>query len=114
MRSAADPPFEFTVERIIRAEDLPIPTLAESQRAKNSAASHQSLKLDVVILNHVRHVLGLNRGNKLRAARQLGIGRSTLYRILGHHSTSAPWAPVTRRAGSEQAISLPGCSTLDE
>ncbi len=90
MQSTADPPFVFTVERIIRAEDLPIPTAAESQRAKNPAASHQNLNLDVVILNHVRYVLRLNRGNKLRAARQLGISRSTLYRILGRDSIRTP------------------------
>jgi transcriptional regulator of acetoin/glycerol metabolism len=43
-----------------------------------------SLNLDAVILSHVRYVLYLNQGNKLQTARQLGIGRSTLYRILGH------------------------------
>ena len=32
--------------------------------------------------NHVQHVLELNRGNKLRAGRQLSISRATLYRIL--------------------------------
>ena len=44
------------------------------------------LSLDVVIRRHVQHVLGLNRGNKLRTARQLQISRSTLYRILGNQS----------------------------
>ena len=42
--------------------------------------------LDTIIRQHVRYVLDLNRGNKLRAARQLHISRSTLYRILGNES----------------------------
>jgi len=42
----------------------------------------EDLKLDGVVHRHIQRVLELNRGNKLRAARQLGISRSTLYRIL--------------------------------
>jgi len=44
------------------------------------------LCLDAVIRHHVQYVLDLNRGNKLRAARQLRISRSTLYRILGNET----------------------------
>jgi DNA-binding NtrC family response regulator len=40
------------------------------------------LTLDAAIHRHLQLVLQLNRGNKLRAARQLGISRSTLYRLL--------------------------------
>ncbi|HEV2215042.1 MAG TPA: helix-turn-helix domain-containing protein, partial [Terracidiphilus sp.] len=77
----------------IRAEDLLLPIHSEVQPVKAAAtASHAAvpppvnLALDFVIQNHVQYVLDLNRGNKLRAARQLGISRSTLYRILANDS----------------------------
>ncbi len=46
------------------------------------------LLLDKVIQRHIQKVLDLNRGNKLRASRQLGISRSTLYRLLDQHKSS--------------------------
>lgn len=50
----------------------------------NGPAASADLSLDAVIRRHVQYVLDLNRGNKLRTARQLQISRSTLYRILGN------------------------------
>jgi len=76
----------LVAERMIGAKDLPIPRATEPLCAEHPAQGAGDLSLDAVILNHVLHVLELNRGNKLRAARQLGIGRSTLYRILGDHA----------------------------
>lgn len=67
---------------VIRAEDLSI----VSTPLPSPHPAHPSpevLNLDAVILKHIRVVLGLNLGNKLRTARQLGISRSTLYRLLG-------------------------------
>jgi DNA-binding NtrC family response regulator len=65
---------------IIHEEDLALPTAPIS--ARRSVRTPDLLNLDAVIHNHIFHVLDLNRGNKLRTARQLGISRSTLYRLL--------------------------------
>ena len=74
---------------VIRAENLPIAAEIERRVDPLSAPRTEHLALDAVIRDHVCHVLDLNRGNKLRAARQLGISRSTLYRILGNEGILA-------------------------
>ena len=51
-----------------------------------SAEAPLILDLDAVIHRHIHLVLGLNHGNKLKTARQLGISRSTLYRLLANHA----------------------------
>ncbi len=75
---------------VIRAADLALPsgpeTPFESQTHLQPATRPADLSLDAVIRHHVQYVLELNRGNKLRAARQLAISRSTLYRILGNET----------------------------
>jgi two-component system response regulator AtoC len=68
---------------VIRASDLALPDNAFTAPAGLQPISRpDNLALDAVIRHHVQYVLDLNRGNKLRAARQLHISRSTLYRIL--------------------------------
>jgi DNA-binding NtrC family response regulator len=54
------------------------------------APQPENLTLDAVINHHVQSVLDINHGNKLRSARQLGISRSTLYRILSNEKILAP------------------------
>ena len=65
---------------VIRAEDLSILTTAAPSRSLDRPP--ELLNLDAVMHQHILRVLDLNHGNKLRTARQLGISRSTLYRLL--------------------------------
>lgn len=75
---------------IIRSVDLALidniqpPT--EAQLGRQTDSRPVDLTLDAVIRDHVQYVLDLNHGNKLRAARQLSISRSTLYRILANET----------------------------
>jgi DNA-binding NtrC family response regulator len=78
------------VNGVIRPDDLAVPSgLETSQDMQQSMMRPDSLNLDAVVQHHVQYVLDLNRGNKLRAARQLCISRSTLYRILGNETILA-------------------------
>jgi len=71
---------------VIRPDDLALHPGTESGREAEPLNRGGDLSLDEMIRRHVQFVLDLNHGNKLRAARQLRISRSTLYRILGNHS----------------------------
>ena len=78
------------VNGVIRPDDFALPSgLETSQDMQQPMMRPDSLNLDAVIQHHVQYVLDLNRGNKLRAARQLCISRSTLYRILGNETILA-------------------------
>ncbi len=86
----------------IRMIDLPLLSAApEEEPAHPLASSHGAATggqaevgteddpdLDRAILRHIRRVLATVGGNKLRAARLLGISRSTLYRLLDAGSLS--------------------------
>lgn len=76
-----------TAHSFIRDEDLAI-VYAPPASPRLARPSPEILNLDAVIFNHIRMVLDLNRGNKLKTARQLGISRSTLYRLLANDSPS--------------------------
>jgi len=62
------------VEGEIRAGDLP--------ELSVESEDNEAVKLDHVMQRHVFDVLQRCAGNKLRAAKMLGISRSTLYRML--------------------------------
>lgn len=71
---------------VIRPADLALSTPPEQTIETQPFLRTENLSLDAMIRHHVQYVLDLNHGNKLRAARQLGISRSTLYRILGNET----------------------------
>lgn len=73
---------------VILAGNLPLPSDAEARPTMPTAPRPEDLSLDAVIRRHVEYVLHLNHGNKLRAARQLAISRSTLYRLLANESVT--------------------------
>jgi DNA-binding NtrC family response regulator len=64
---------------------LDVPRLEWRASGVNSPASEPAEddpNLDHAILRHVTRILARSNGNKVRAARSLGISRSTLYRLL--------------------------------
>lgn len=73
---------------VILPEHLALASRATPQAQPQRAAYPDDLSLDTAIRRHVEYVLQLNRGNKLRATRQLAISRSTLYRILASDLTA--------------------------
>ncbi len=79
------------VSGVIRPDDLSLPNGQEMPPPLETRPASQpdNLSLDAIIHHHVQYVLDLNRGNKLRTARQLQISRSTLYRILGNETILA-------------------------
>jgi two-component system response regulator AtoC len=83
-RLGAGSPANFWANSAAGAGVMP-GAMVDPQSAMHSA----NLSLDAVIRQHVQYVLDLNRGNKLRAARQLAISRSTLYRILANENPLA-------------------------
>jgi transcriptional regulator of acetoin/glycerol metabolism len=79
---------------VIRACDLNLPDANQPLALEPQLVTHTGdlsgdLSLDAIIRHHVKYVLEVNCGNKLRAARQLQISRSTLYRILANQTILA-------------------------
>ena len=74
---------------VILAANLPLRANLEVRPDAQPEVRSENLSLDAMIHRHVEYVLHLHHGNKLRAAKQLNISRSTLYRILANESIAA-------------------------
>ncbi|HTD56502.1 MAG TPA: sigma 54-interacting transcriptional regulator [Silvibacterium sp.] len=72
----------------IRPIDLPVLASAPESNPPDGSPVEDDANLDRAILRHIQRVLARVDGNKLRAAKMLGISRSTLYRLLDAGSVS--------------------------
>jgi DNA-binding NtrC family response regulator len=66
----------------IRPIDIPALSPMATPQTSQAPPTEDDPNLDRAILRHINSVLNRVEGNKLRAARMLGISRSTLYRLL--------------------------------
>ena len=74
---------------VILASNLPLRAHVDVRPEIQPEVRSEDLSLDAMIRRHVEYVLHLHHGNKFRAAKQLNISRSTLYRILANESIAA-------------------------
>ena len=68
------------------------------------------LTMDQVQYQHARWVLDEVRGNKLRAAKLMGISRMTLYRLLSRHAGTSVSAGLTAELTGSPATAVPQCA----
>jgi two-component system, NtrC family, response regulator HydG len=73
----------------IDVADLPAHLQKPRRRAGTSEENWRPLPLDEVRRIHIERVLEMCRGNRVRAARVLGIGRTSLYRFLKRTGSEA-------------------------
>ncbi|HTV05456.1 MAG TPA: sigma 54-interacting transcriptional regulator [Acidobacteriaceae bacterium] len=71
----------------IRRIDLPALKAAAAPAPTAHPSPDNDPNLDRAIMRHIQRVLARAEGNKLRAAKLLGISRSTLYRLLDNAAT---------------------------
>src|SRR6202045_4746553 len=80
---------------------IDLPDLPEGlqQRPRNAEGEEwRPLSLEEVRKVHIRRVLDMCQGNRLRAAQVLGIGRTSLYRYLKHDAPAIPARAKSRTA----------------
>ena len=88
-------PGDLAIQVVTDPVSPPLPPPPVIAKAESPTDPVPDLSLDAAILRHIRVVLQLNHGNKLRAARQLDISRSTLYRLLSGESIAASKASTS-------------------
>jgi len=71
---------------VIRREDLPLEIRPEKSVAGSAIRRHKRGRRRRLTPEAVTAALETTGGNKSRAAKQLGVGRATLYRFLARHS----------------------------
>jgi DNA-binding NtrC family response regulator len=74
----------------IRPIDLPALSPTPPNTSPHPLPAEDDPNLDRAILRHINLILARVDGNKLRAAKMLGISRSTLYRLLESRNVSQP------------------------
>ncbi len=70
--------------------DLPEHLRKPQRNGSKADGDWQPLPLDEVRRLHIQRVLETCRGNRVRAARMLGIGRTSLYRFLKRTGNKQP------------------------
>ena len=78
----------MAVGRVIDLQDLPEVFRAAS--VDPSSDSEELLSLHELQRRHLLRVLNLVQGNKARAAEILGVGRNTIYQMLGRYRSGSP------------------------
>jgi len=73
----------MAVGRVIDLQDLP--ELFRAMPGESAPEAEELLSLDELQRRHLLRVLNLVQGNKARAAEILGVGRNTIYQMLGRY-----------------------------
>jgi two-component system response regulator HydG len=88
--------------QMIDVDDLP-EGLRRSTSDPGTEERRRPLTLDEVRREHIERVLNTCQGNRLRAARMLGIGRTSLYRFLKRHGGQKEGAASRPRRAEKHA-----------
>jgi DNA-binding NtrC family response regulator len=103
----------LAADHLIGPDDLPDNLLEMRPPAAGAAASEDPRHLRAVERRHVQAVLRAVKGNKVQAARALGVSRRALYRLITKYRLEVPRLETTG-AGRETAGAMPPYPTCAE